>query len=522
MPGAPRRKKLPARFADDDFDSHHDEKSGRDGSLFLWTVLILILIGFAIACWIGSFYIFGHPEKPLSYQVLTKLKKLDPPKRFELTAAPRGEFLRAQQIYDRYANLTPRELDKVNETLLRNYLRNYKLTQDRVPYVVGTFNILDSYELGADNMFPTGAVALARSKDVPSVILEQVFPAPAESVHTLQRTLLTGLDIDLKRENELSAIINVEKLDGGRLRVTAVSILYPSYESATSSGTVTLEPPAVMNMAAGLPVVTAKLFQDAEKKYASYLKRAGLNPQEVAQAAAAQSRLMRVERPEAVNMPVQPAISVATAVAASPSPTPAAMIDGVPVAPAIPVLPDDAPVMAAIPVNPTPPPVPEAQPSATPGSLPPAALATPTPEPVTASASPTASPAAAIVPAAAGSWPVYAPGQMPRGRLLNVKDVASSAPAEVASQRAYLQGNFVVTASGPNRAVLRNQGAITESLGLGGRSNVRVIVEFPAGTKPPGEGATFSRDARRPFQITEVRTSEDGQVNVYVREVTRP
>ena len=32
------------------------------------------LIGFAIACWIFSFYTFGHPEKPMSYAILTKLK----------------------------------------------------------------------------------------------------------------------------------------------------------------------------------------------------------------------------------------------------------------------------------------------------------------------------------------------------------------------------------------------------------------------------------------------------------------
>ena len=93
----------------------------------------------------------------------------------------------------------------------------------------------------------------------------------------------------------------------------------------------------------------------------------------------------------------------------------------------------------------------------------------------------------------------------------------------MSSERVYLQGNFVVTASGPNRAVLRAQGAITDAIGFGGRSgNVRVIVEFPPAVRPPSEGVTFSRDARRPFQITDVREGADGQVNVYVREVTRP
>lgn len=484
MPSDPRlKKKLPSRFAGGDFDATEDERPARDGSLFIWTIIILLLIGFAIACWIGSFYIFGHPEKPFSYDILNKLKKLDPPKRFELTVAPRGEFLKASQILDRYGKLTPRELVHANEALFRNYLRNYKLTQDLVPYVVGTYNILDSFELTRADLFESGVVALAQSKEAPQVLLEQVFTADPKVVPALHRTLLTGLDIDLKRENELSAIIHVERLSDGRIKATAISILYPSYESATASGTFTLDPPQVLNVAAGLPVITARRQEDADKKYSGFRKRAGLG--EVAQEGPPQNRLMRVERPIAVNTPAVPAQTPVPATADIPQ------------------------VRPAVPLNATP------APTATPTL----AAASPTPQ---LPPSPTPTPGA-IVASSTGAWPTYEPGQMPRGRLLNVKDMTGMAGADVNSERIYLQGNFVVTAAGQNRAVLRTQGAITEAIGIGGRSsNVRVIVEFPAGVRPPGEGATFSRDARRPFQITDVREGADGQVNVYVREVTRP
>lgn len=484
MPSDPRlKKKIPSRFAGGDFDAADGERPARDGSLFIWTIIILLLIGFAIACWIGSFYIFGHPEKPFSYDILNKLKKLDPPKRFELTVAPRGEFLKASQILDRYGKMTPRELVHTNEALFRNYLRNYKLTQDLVPYVVGTYNILDSYELTGADLFESGVVALAQSKETPQVLLEQVFTADSKVVPALHRTLLTGLDIDLKRENELSAIIHVEKLSDGRIKATAISILYPSYESATASGTFTLDPPQVLNVAAGLPVITARRQEDADKKYSGFRKRAGLA--ETTQEGPPQNRLMRVERPVAVNTPAVPA--------QTPVPTTA----------------DVPQVRPAIPLNATP----------VPATTPTAASASSTPQPPP---SPTPTPGA-IVASSTGAWPTYEPGQMPRGRLLNVKDMSAMAGADVNSERIYLQGNFVVTAAGQNRAVLRTQGAITDAIGIGGRtSNVRVIVEFPAGVRPPGEGATFSRDARRPFQITDVREGADGQVNVYVREVTRP
>lgn len=455
-----------------------DEAPSKDGSLFVWTIIILLLVATAIGSWIFSFYVFGHPEMPFSYQILNKLKKLDPPKRFEFTDAPRGEFLKPAQIFDRYGKLSPRELMRLNETLLRNYLRNYKLTQDLVPYVVGTYNILDSYELTKDDFFESGVVALAQAKETPKVLLEQIFPAQAKVVPALHRTLLTGLDIDFKRENELCAIIHVDKTGDGRVKVTAVSILYPSYESATASGAITLEPPIVLNVAAGLPVITAGRMADADARYATHRRRAGLPA--TSPEAPAQTRLVRVERPVAVNAP--------PAAAASPAPAP----------PAVPVA---TPAPVAVPPTPAPAPVVDATP-------------TPVPSP---------SPSTAAVPPSSGSWPVYEPGRMPRGRLLNVKDVSSKAGGDAAGERTYLQGNFVVTASGPNRAVLRTQGAITEAIGFGGRSgNVRVIVEFPPGAHPPAEGATFSRDARRPFQITDVREGADGQVNVYVREVTRP
>ncbi len=132
--------------------------------------------------------------------------------------------------------MTDRELERASEVLLRNYLRNYKLTQDRVPYIVGSFNILDSYELNDKNLFPSGVVALAQSTENGGVLLEHVFTANKEDVLTLQRMLLTGLDLKLDRTLDLSAIINVKRLKDGRLQFTAVPVLYGSYASSTGPG----------------------------------------------------------------------------------------------------------------------------------------------------------------------------------------------------------------------------------------------------------------------------------------------
>lgn len=112
---------------------------------------------------------------------------------------------------------------------------------------------------------------------------------------------------------------------------------------------------------------------------------------------------------------------------------------------------------------------------------------------------------------------------MPRGRVMDPGEAAPLAERGVGGERLYLRGQFVVTASAENRAVLRSQGGSgISNLLKPGSSGMRVIVEFPAGMTPPVEGATFSRDETRPFQVTDVRRGADGQINIYVREITAP
>jgi len=112
----------------------------------------------------------------------------------------------------------------------------------------------------------------------------------------------------------------------------------------------------------------------------------------------------------------------------------------------------------------------------------------------------------------AGSWRVYAPGEVPSGRVVDVQTVRSDARAPQ-GERVYLTGDFVVTASGENRAVLRARSATRVA---------RVIVSFPSGSRPPAEGSSVVRNNSRPFEVTDVREGADGLTNIYVREITAP
>jgi len=494
--------------------SHHRGPNRGGDNLFGWTIFILFLAGFALLSWIGSFYIFGHPENAFSYRVLRTLGKIEPPRRFELTAAPRGRFLDADKLFERFGSETPLQLAATNQNLLRNYLRNYQQTKDLVPYVIGPFNLIGAFRLGPDNFFREGIVALAVSTENPSVLIELVFPAEAEKVGQLERILTPGLDVTLARTLDLTAILNARLLADGRLVLTAVPLLYGSYTSTDATGTFHLEPPAGLNVAAGLPVLNQAAIDKAGEHYRTHLQR-------LAQAGELTNpALMRVQQTETARPETVP---VARALPVDAAPTTPDTLDGMPVARALPVDMASVPVARALPVDAAP----ASEPPPTPDPPADDELPPPPPEPIepaeplTPPAEPGVplepfvveeEPETAATPPAAGSWTVYDAGRMPRGRLLEV-EAARQLAGQPATELSYLAGDFRVTASGPGRAVLRGR--------RGGR-NVRVIADFPAGSAPPAEGASFRRDSTRPFQITSVEESPDGQINIYVREVTRP
>ncbi len=524
-------------------------------TLFYWTIFILLLILFTIFCWAGSYFIFWHPEKALSYKILKKLKKLDAPQKFELTAAPKGEFLNSKVLLQRYGSLTPRALEEVNAALLRNFIRNYKETRDLVPYIIGTYNILDSFELTINDFFPSGVVALTQSTDSPMVLLENVFTADQRIVPVLHRTLLTGLNIRLEKRFDLSALIHVRRLADGRMLFTTLPILYGSYASNHGPGSFSLLPPEILNIKVGLPILSQARISAAEKAYAKYRQQMAskTSPDEAKAAAASKSpapvasseqspnikeQLIRIEKPTGSTLPENIAVHnnpvkkgnakrFLTSVPKKSSKAPVllpppASLEEVQVARALPA--QAALTATPFPSQPretqettqegvaTPPPVlPNATPvTELPPSLADASSSTPAPSP-----SPSV-PAVAFTNVASGNWQTYDAGQMPLGRLMDLSDVPQFAEKGLTDERLYLKGNFLVTAARANRAVLRSQGSF-----LGNSSSkVRIIVEFPFNSKTPELGSTFSRSAQRPFLVTDVQKAPGGMINIFVREIT--
>lgn len=491
--------------------------------MFGWSIAILLLTGAAFAAWLGSFYIFGQPERPESYRILKKLNKIDPTKRFALTAAPPGEFLSPKQLYDRYIGLSPTELEKTNATLARNYIRNFQRVHGLVPYVVGRFNIMEARELTPNDVFTSGMVALTGAVDHGETLLEHVYPSDPIALPLMKQMLVTGLEIKLDRTHDLSAVIHAERLSDGRIMITAMPLLYGSYTVMRGAGTFTLEPPLEMNLKAGWPLTKEPARIAAETRYR---ERAAPRQNTVVAGLAptppppAENALIRVEPAQQVELA---AVSPSPLPKPSPTPKSGKLAKNKKPSPTPAPSPAGPPVVAQNPPAIPPWPPPRKSPSASP-------IAASTPLVVAAAspvvAPPAASPAATVddslaSTAGGGTWKTFPPGKMPVGRLIQTSDLADLAARGLAGERVYLRGQFVVNFTEPNRAVLRPKKGLTDAVlhPLGGGQSVRIVVEFPAGYTPPARGTTVTRDEARPYEITEVRKQADGQLNVFVREI---
>lgn len=540
-------------MADDLFDYDDEVLPRKKDNLFLWTVLIMLLVGAAFACWLGSFYIFGHPEEPRSYAILKKLKKIEPARRFDVTAAPQGEFLTPQKAFERFSSLTRLELERENAELLRIYIKNYSETKKLLPYLRGKFDVMQTRALTGADLVPLGTVSLMQATDYAQVVVEHLFPASGANIEASMRALVPGCVFPIEKTNDVTTIIHAERMSDGRMLLTVVPLHYPPYGVKGGSGYFATEPPAELNVAPGLPVTRQDVLDEALKRFAQSRSNEPVAP-DASKPAPQGPELVRVDTmplgksapetgaiPEptvAKAEPVRPMVATPrprTAVTeltmnTRPTPAPLPAATPLPVKKAAPVaaLPvaTPPPVATPVPVRPaaTPPVVAMNVPPATPAVPPVATPAVPVaPMPST---SPTGVPLKPFVQStqgvappteASGAWRLFPPGAQPRGRNISSSEALNLVDQANTGERLYLSGNFRVSARGDNKAVLRPSG---EALPAG--REVRIVVEFPNGSVPPDEGEVLARDASRAFEVRAITRADDGKtVNVFVREVTR-
>ena len=502
----------------------------RKDHLFLWTVFLLLLVGFSMMCWIGSYIVFSRPELPVSYRILRKIKKIDLPQRFKVNAAPSGEFLGPEKLYNRYNAMNGPQLRELNRELERAYLRNYVNSGVQVPYVTGRFTILDTFELQPTDFIPAGVVALAVSSDFPRLLIEHIYSASSSQAPLIKHNLQTGMDIELRRTFELTAVLHVARLEDGHIQLTVVPINYGAYEFKGATAGFRLDPPTELHVAAGWPVIRGDRREQSNVTYLDFRTKSGLGPLLVKKEGVKLpgTALVGVDTPIPVESPSPGPVAIPPAqLAKNGTPAPPAdgkgnSPDGKKVLPAIAVASPgttlakaNLPVRAALPVDESPRRAASAQPAmltAVPPSRgassgvslqpflapPPAATTVPDSRPgLLASAAP-----AGAVPGK--TWRTYSPGQMPPGKNVHVNEISDlSQRGGLEGEPVYLTGQFVVRAVGENKT----KGIKNAVLRSSAQSNVRVIVQYPAELPLPARG--FRDQPRRTASLPDHRCAPD-------------
>lgn len=235
-------------------------KPNRDNGLFWWTILITLLMGLATFCWFFSIMVFRYPEKPFHYDLLTRLKRLEPLTKFDALKIPGGSFYGARELLSRYYNYNQEQLDMANDLLKRSYIMNYG-SQAPV-YVKGSYKVTVTRPLQTGDVISSGWVVRARSTELEDVEVEVLLPG----ADVKKSPYAVGDTISLDNKIHICCVINVERnqaSDG--ICATVVPITYTGFTAGEQKQPIAMTPPERLNMEARWPVVAADTVPEPEK-----------------------------------------------------------------------------------------------------------------------------------------------------------------------------------------------------------------------------------------------------------------
>lgn len=221
-----------------------------------WTVTMTLLISAAAFSWIFCLYVFGHPERPFSYDVLTKLQRIDPPQRFDHLTVPGGSAYEPKEIfarYLRYPDAGEAHLRELNAELHRNYVTNYKKAS-KVDYVRGKFRVFDIHRLDESHIFPSGVAICAQAVDCPDLTIEYLFPGD----DIPQDFFRPGDVLSIEGTTAFATVLNCANIADHKLCLTLVPLVYGSYVGPNGS-TVALSPPQAINLKTSWPIAGGHL-----------------------------------------------------------------------------------------------------------------------------------------------------------------------------------------------------------------------------------------------------------------------
>jgi hypothetical protein len=204
-----------------------EQDDGRyvSGNLVLWLAVLAVLVGLNFASWSFCMWVFGQPEHPMNYRLLTKLERLDPIHGFTPVTAPRGKFVSAKDLYAQVYPFSDTELRAYNGILKRSYLKNY-VELENVTFLSGDFTVLSVRAMGEEDVFPAGYVIRGRSTTFPDAIVDFALPA-AKTPEKFEYE--AGQLLKIKESTTCAALLHIDRLEEGTMIFTAVPLVEREY-----------------------------------------------------------------------------------------------------------------------------------------------------------------------------------------------------------------------------------------------------------------------------------------------------
>ncbi|MDF1814626.1 MAG: hypothetical protein P1V20_20640 [Verrucomicrobiales bacterium] len=185
-----------------------EEEINDRANLFTWIIVIMVLLGLNIGSWSFCNMVFGHPEHPFSYSLLTRFEKLEPLRGFTSTGVAGGKFRSPKELYSQAYPFKRSQLRAYNGILKRNYLWNYK---DRSPatFIYGTFVAEEIRPLSEKDMFPKGIMVTGTAHKFPDAKVKLLLPT-TEPV-TAADQYKVGETFEIGKSSVAAAVIHAEK-----------------------------------------------------------------------------------------------------------------------------------------------------------------------------------------------------------------------------------------------------------------------------------------------------------------------
>jgi hypothetical protein len=238
-----------------------EDDEPRKPAYFWWFLANTLALCFAIVSWVVCLNVFGNPENPRNYGILKKLGRLPELKRYTVLDVPNGNALPPSELYGKYFGLEGKDLERLNQLLMRNYMRNFN-KNTLLTYVEGDYQVAEVRKLSPGDFMHPGFAIRAQAMVKPDDFTEAVgFPVVIEYIFPTEDTeaadtFSAGDLLEVNKNPNCAAVVHVAKAivdDEPALLLTAIPIAYGPYRVGESKS-FSIEPPTEISPAAGLPV----------------------------------------------------------------------------------------------------------------------------------------------------------------------------------------------------------------------------------------------------------------------------